>query len=327
MGGQSSLLFIYRFEPHVLQVRTSTPLFLSEGLIFLSPAPDQFPTNQYAHDPSQGRTDYNVAGYNQSGWPNAGELPSSATAAIVLTSRSMIVLAAAPQQAQTGQFPADPRYQAQNPNYASYQSRTPSAIPSGPLDSRTLPPLGSQQGQYYPQTGVPSQSMAAAPHIRSQSAAGYGGQYNAYSVGQAPPQAPFYGNPPDPRMVTSPVSATQYDPASGAPLPRRTSMSVDRTVPSRPTHGLPPYARPQPSLASEYDREPVPEPTIKKKRKRAGEDCTHRSEVPSNTFRRLDAEQLKVLNETYNRTAFPSTEERIDLAKKLGMSARSVQIW
>lgn len=41
----------------------------------------------------------------------------------------------------------------------------------------------------------------------------------------------------------------------------------------------------------------------------------------------LDAEQLKVLNDTYNRTAFPSTEERIELAKKLGMSARSVQIW
>ena len=40
-----------------------------------------------------------------------------------------------------------------------------------------------------------------------------------------------------------------------------------------------------------------------------------------------DAEQLKVLNETYNRTAFPSTEERIELARKLGMSARSVQIW
>lgn len=40
-----------------------------------------------------------------------------------------------------------------------------------------------------------------------------------------------------------------------------------------------------------------------------------------------DAEQLKVLNETYNRTAFPSTEERNELAKKLGMSARSVQIW
>ncbi|KAJ3513311.1 hypothetical protein NLJ89_g3021 [Agrocybe chaxingu] len=51
------------------------------------------------------------------------------------------------------------------------------------------------------------------------------------------------------------------------------------------------------------------EPTIKKKRKRA------------------DAAQLKVLNETYARTAFPSTEERIALAKMLDMSARSVQIW
>ncbi len=44
------------------------------------------------------------------------------------------------------------------------------------------------------------------------------------------------------------------------------------------------------------------EPTIKKKRKRA------------------DAAQLKVLNETYSRTAFPSTEERIALAKMLDMS-------
>ncbi|KAF8844660.1 homeobox-domain-containing protein [Paxillus ammoniavirescens] len=54
---------------------------------------------------------------------------------------------------------------------------------------------------------------------------------------------------------------------------------------------------------------PGEEPVIKKKRKRA------------------DAAQLKVLNETYARTAFPSTEERADLAKKLDMSARSVQIW
>jgi homeobox protein YOX1/YHP1 len=49
--------------------------------------------------------------------------------------------------------------------------------------------------------------------------------------------------------------------------------------------------------------------TIKKKRKRA------------------DANQLKVLNEVYARTAFPSTEERNALAKQLDMSPRSVQIW
>jgi homeobox protein YOX1/YHP1 len=51
------------------------------------------------------------------------------------------------------------------------------------------------------------------------------------------------------------------------------------------------------------------EPAIKKKRKRA------------------DAAQLKVLNETYARTAFPSTEERAALAKQLDMTPRSVQIW
>ncbi|KAJ8509066.1 hypothetical protein ONZ45_g8730 [Pleurotus djamor] len=51
------------------------------------------------------------------------------------------------------------------------------------------------------------------------------------------------------------------------------------------------------------------EPMIKKKRKRA------------------DAAQLKVLNDVYSRTAFPSTEERLSLAKQLDMSPRSVQIW
>jgi len=43
--------------------------------------------------------------------------------------------------------------------------------------------------------------------------------------------------------------------------------------------------------------------------------------------KRADAAQLKVLNETYNRTAFPSTEERLALAKALDMSPRSIQIW
>ena len=84
--------------------------------------------------------------------------------------------------------------------------------------------------------------------------------------------------------------------------------ALERTVPSPRTH-LPPYARPPMPLAH-YDLQPEStEPTIKKKRKRA------------------DARQLEVLNATYARTAFPSTEERAELAKKLDMSARSVQIW
>lgn len=73
-----------------------------------------------------------------------------------------------------------------------------------------------------------------------------------------------------------------------------------------------PYSRGLPAMGSpvEYeDPNHAQEPVIKKKRKRA------------------DAHQLKVLNDVYARTAFPSTEERNELAKQLDMSARSVQIW
>lgn len=70
------------------------------------------------------------------------------------------------------------------------------------------------------------------------------------------------------------------------------------------SHVSPPTYTPPPVSPISPD-----ESTIKKKRKRA------------------DAAQLKVLNETYERTAFPSTEERNALAKMLDMSPRSVQIW
>ena len=88
----------------------------------------------------------------------------------------------------------------------------------------------------------------------------------------------------------------------------------ERGVPAHvEAHGPSPYARGQ-VTNSVLTQEPASvlvteEPVIKKKRKRA------------------DAAQLKVLNETYARTAFPSTEERAELARKLDMSARSVQIW
>ena len=86
----------------------------------------------------------------------------------------------------------------------------------------------------------------------------------------------------------------RIDPRSSSPYSR-----------SGTSHVSPPRAYTPPPISPISPEEP----TIKKKRKRA------------------DAAQLKVLNETYNRTAFPSTEERIALAKMLDMSARSVQIW
>jgi hypothetical protein len=85
------------------------------------------------------------------------------------------------------------------------------------------------------------------------------------------------------------------------------SMS-QRTMPSSRTSAQLPYARPD-IVAEEVVLPEPAEPVIKKKRKRA------------------DARQLEMLNATYARTAFPSTDERAGLAKELDMSARSVQIW
>lgn len=43
--------------------------------------------------------------------------------------------------------------------------------------------------------------------------------------------------------------------------------------------------------------------------------------------KRATPKQLEVLREIYKRTPFPSSDTRKDLAKSLGMTARSVQIW
>ena len=194
-------------------------------------------------------------------------------------------------------FSSDLRYQSQqHAAYGSYPSRSsPNMI--GGQDSRILPPLNMAQSQMPPP--IP---MTPASQVRSPT-----GGYQTYAAPYSQHQPNPYGfpAPPDPRQLPPPISMSPYDPSSG--LGQRRGSLVERSNPLRPGgHGASPYPR-VPSAVPNLPEPPV-EP-VKKKRKRA------------------DAEQLKVLNETYNRTAFPSTEERIELAKKLGMSARSVQIW
>ncbi len=72
-------------------------------------------------------------------------------------------------------------------------------------------------------------------------------------------------------------------------------------------HGLPAYPR-------------VPSSSLNTP---GGADLT----MPKKKRKRADAAQLKMLTDVYNRTAFPTTEERHELAKKLDMTPRSVQIW
>lgn len=54
------------------------------------------------------------------------------------------------------------------------------------------------------------------------------------------------------------------------------------------------------------------------------------SEIKSNASykkRRTTAFQTHVLQSVYQKTAFPSTQQREDLAQKLDMSPRAVQVW
>ena len=173
----------------------------------------------------------------------------------------------APHPSQASQFPSDPRYTTQNPNYSTATTRTSPPIPTMPYDPRTATMQSSHQGQFYPQPGDTMPSMLQNTDLRSPSSIGYSSQYGPYSTAQAQ-QAAYY----DPRTMGQSIPNIPYDVQTGASIPRRTSLSVDRTVPSRmSTHGLPPYARAPPVMTSPYDQESIAEPAIKKKRKRAGE--------------------------------------------------------
>lgn len=200
----------------------------------------------------------------------------------------------------------DSRYQQP---YATYVTRT-TPIPADPHGSRKLPPLTTPstairddrwQGSGYGSSG----SQMTYGDIRSPTAT-YPAEYAPY---QHHTSSYSYPPVPDPRGHPSQLPSI--------PHLHQMSMGIypaERGLPAQvEVHGSSPYIRGT-VTNSVLTQEPVSmlpseEPAIKKKRKRA------------------DAAQLKVLNEVYTRTAFPSTEERAELAKKLDMSARSVQIW
>jgi homeobox protein YOX1/YHP1 len=202
-----------------------------------------------------------MALYDQSGWPaNTCKSPSPTMYSMLCNHLDYTLTVHHPSTAN--QFPNDPRYATANPNYPSSTSRT---SPSIPYDARNMP-VTTHQGQYFPQAGETASSMMPGTHVRSPSSAGYPAQYT-YG---AQPQQTYYPNT-DPRSLTSSMPGMQYDSSTGAAIPRRSSLSVDRTVPSRVSqHGLPPYARGPPVIPQSYDQESITEPTIKKKRKRAG---------------------------------------------------------
>ena len=182
--------------------------------------------------------------------------------------------------------------------YQSY--RDPS--PSYSNHPTTLPPINvtanhprDERWQQNPYGGTSATSRV--PDTVFSPVASYPGQSFSYPT-QNPPQVML----PDPRYSV-PINPP---PSSSTAATRRGPVSVERTATRSSAHtaSTSPYSRHPPASNISSDHPPP-----KKKRKRA------------------DAEQLRVLNEVYARTAFPSTEERQELAARLNMTPRSVQIW
>ncbi|KAI9572152.1 hypothetical protein HD554DRAFT_2212834 [Boletus coccyginus] len=279
------------------------------GRTVLPPLSSAFPTSRspgpadYSHSYSQQprssppKPEHIPSGYHQ--WP-ASATPS-----------------AAPQHAHTYYEHYDSRYQ--QPTYTTYTSRASTTIPADPQGSRKLPPLNVSPPAVRDDRWQSPPYGSVGPHpsnytdIRSPTAT-YPPEYAQFQ----PHTSYSYPPVPDPRHHHSHHQGHHGHHSIHHSHQQHLSMGgvyqQERGVPAHvEAHGPSPYARGQ-VTNSVLTQEPASvlvteEPVIKKKRKRA------------------DAAQLKVLNETYARTAFPSTEERAELARKLDMSARSVQIW
>ena len=191
-------------------------------------------------------------------------------------------------------------YEPHDQLYGSSQypaARTSPNPPDNVYDFRRLPPM-SMSSTARREEGWPTSPFIAhmpfSDEIRSPTT------YHAphYASHHMPHQVPypFTAMPPDDRNAPFPAAPYNQPPQmymgpQSSPAGR---VGVSRHVVVRRHTHMP---------------APAEEPVIKKKRKRA------------------NAAQLQVLNETYQRTAFPSTEERQTLAVELDMPPRSVQIW
>ncbi|KAJ7891026.1 hypothetical protein B0H13DRAFT_1626084 [Mycena leptocephala] len=190
----------------------------------------------------------------------------------------------------------DAGYSAQPAYPAVYNQRPATVAPGHGHQSvrRKLPPLSTtpvsgrdERWASSYRTQVFNGAPSSNNHIRFPTASYPASHTTTY------PSTNAYGYVSDPRCVSAlSPQLIANDPRAVSPYGRSSAHA----------HVSPPTPPPASPIGSD-------EPAVKKKLKRA------------------DAAQLRVLNEAYAQTAFPSTEERLALAKALDMSPRSVQIW
>lgn len=189
------------------------------------------------------------------------------------------------------------------PQFAYYDDAWYSAQPAYPAKYNQRPPtLAPGHGHQSDRRKLPPLSTTSAlgqderSFYRTQAFNGAPSNSNhnrfptvSYTASHCDSRTTTYPSTNAYRYVSDPMA---NDPRAVSPYGRSSALA----------HVSPPTPPPVSHIGSD-------EPGVKKKRKR------------------VDAAQLGVLNETYARTAFPSTEERLALAKALNMSPRSVQIW
>lgn len=219
-------------------------------------------------------------------------------------------------------FEIDPRYPTQT-SHSPYPMRQSPGIPAG-QESLRRPTMAINQpirddpwaaesiGSSYPANFALSAAVPETGNFHAPSS--YPMNYDSpyHSTGHQSSYPPLHNPTLDTRHHQHAQHSMHYPEVHAHPHSHRTSPNEwAGGNPQRiDTHLVSPYARGTRDQMSHSPQEPSPvEMPVKKKRKRA------------------DAAQLKVLNDVYARTAFPTTEERLELAKKLEMSPRSVQIW
>ncbi|KAF9133298.1 hypothetical protein BGW39_010115 [Mortierella sp. 14UC] len=211
------------------------------------------------------------------------------------------------------------------PSYAQgdvslYSSRDRRESGAGPSMDPHAPSWYQQYSQavpYKPQARAQEDSSHYASRDRRESGVG--------------PSAPLQAQSRVPTESWSAKSVLPLTPPISESDQRRMSSSVggagvdgyghslSKPGPKNPSHSVHPFdmpvdTPPSPSKGTKRDREQeeesfAPEDGVKAKRKRA------------------NAEQLSVLNAAFERSYFPSTEERLRLSKQTKMCPRTVQIW
>lgn len=287
VGELCSLLFLC-CQPHLFQVCYSYHVLNTALNISSSRTGSSSYDTQYAQPRSSpSRFMLNNPFYTQ--WPNSNNcMDPSFNISSNLMEAFILVALSLPESTFVPNYEPQDRYGVQS-SYPTYvPPRLSPPILQGPTDSRRLPSLSTTSA-----AGGDRWQQSLPP--------------NCATAGIRSPTAsyPTYTSYPSGGGAYTYLPANNLDMNTDLfdlePQVRPSSPGLYRTpvVDSSSTPTAPPIS---PTTTAE-------QPTIKPKRQRATE------------------EQRSILEETWNRTPFPSTEERNVLAKRTGMPQRRIQIW